>query len=57
MNVLSSVDEDDLPQVLFTLSHICLCGSDEQMNLSDNEIWPTLDMILENVSFGGKRDS
>ena len=49
MNVLSSVEEDVLPQVLFTLSQMCLCGGDEQINLSDNEIWPTLDMILENV--------
>lgn len=51
VNILSSMEEDVIPQVLFTLSHICLCGSDEQMNISDNEIWPTLESLFVNVPF------
>ena len=46
---MDEIDEDLLPSVFTCLSVMCSTDHEEQENLSNNEIWPTLNSLLITV--------
>ena len=46
---MDEIDEDLLPSVFTCLSAMCSTDHEEQENLSNNEIWPTLNSLLITV--------
>ena len=51
MNCLNNASDSVIPQILRCIASIVLIGQEEQINFSNNEIWPTLEFIFQNVLF------
>lgn len=49
MNCLNNASDSVIPQILRCIATIVLIDREEQINFSNNEIWPTLEFILQNV--------
>ena len=49
VNLLNDATESVLPQVLRSIASIVLVDQEEQINFSNNEIWPSLESVLQNV--------
>lgn len=50
VNCLNNASDSVIPQILRCIASIVLIDREEQNNFSNNEIWPTLEFILQNVS-------